>query len=132
VLDNVSGGVGPEALIITSATDPDNGTVTVLSEGTLGFAVFPAGTTRILYTPGQDWVGEEVFQVTVEDGYSESLSVPIRVTVNDVPDPVFPTGGEVVSSALPWAAGILALIGAGCLIIILVMRRRRPEESDGS
>jgi hypothetical protein len=144
VLDHVRGGTGdPNSLRIHSATDPAAGGAVEAVEEPLseGFGIMPAQTKYIVFTPKIGFTGEDTFLVTVKDG-PLSIDVPVRVKVRptliteEEPTPTptptvtktvtVKTGGELVPSSLPWAAGACALASLA-LALLLVTRRRREQ-----
>lgn len=151
VLDFVSGGTGdPDSLRIHSVTDPASGGKLSVVDAPLsqGFGVVTVDAKYIVYTPSTGFVGEDTFLVTIKDG-PFTLDAPVRVKVNAVantcddesqaeeceptPTPTatvntkVKTGGELVSSALPWIAALLGSAGLACLFLIVAGRRRRNE-----
>jgi hypothetical protein len=146
VLESVRGGTGdPNSLRIHSATDPAQGGAVEAVEAPIsaGFGIMPAQTKYIVYTPKIGFTGEDTFMVTVKDG-PLSIDIPVRVLVHEVvlptddePEPTptptptvtktvtVKTGGELVPSTLPWAAG--ALLASLALALLLATRRRREQ-----
>jgi hypothetical protein len=146
VLDFVSGGTGDAR--IHSVTDPAEGGQLSAVDAPLvkGFGVVTVDTKYLIYTPSSGFVGEDTFLVTITDGIF-TVDAPVRVKVNAVvptpcgepgsadddceptPTPTtttkVKTGGSLVTSSLPWIAGLLGTAGLACLALIVIGRRRR-------
>jgi len=67
--------VDGDALTVTGASDPGNGSVAVNGDGT------------VTYTPDADFNGVDTFEYTISDGNGGSDTATVSVTVNPINDP---------------------------------------------
>jgi hypothetical protein len=124
-IDYTSGVVRAE-LSLVSTTSPSNGTVRHPTAGLLGGPI-PAGITSVWYHPNADFYGDDYHSVTVKHLSGRSVTIPVHIKV--LPGaPEIHTGGEVVTSMLPWAAALVAVGGA--LLFFIVGAKRRKDEAE--
>jgi VCBS repeat-containing protein len=82
------------------ASDPDNDalTFTLGTEATMGSVVIDEDTGDVTYTPAANQSGEDSFTVVVTDGYGESDTAFVAVTINAVNDPPTVTGTDLTAT----------------------------------
>jgi hypothetical protein len=127
VLDKVSGGSNTIPLTLQSHTLPANGTITHMDGTPTNNFSLASGTKDIMHNPNKGFYGDDYLTVTVQDGFGNTIDVPVHVIV--IAAPVVKTGGELISGLdFGWAVGACAIAGIAMLMVVLVANRRRKAE----
>jgi VCBS repeat-containing protein len=84
-----------DALVFSNILEPAHGTLHLNQSGTFS------------YTPDPDYVGTDQFTATVTDGFSETQTFTVNLTVTPVNDP--PTGSDTTISLLENSAYVFAV-----------------------
>ena len=72
--------------VLSSATDPDGGTLTVASFESPAHGTATSSGSQLTYTPDTDYNGPDQFEVTVADGQGGRVTGTVHVTVAPVND----------------------------------------------
>lgn len=92
VLNNDTLGPDSNIIAISSRTDPNDG----------GDASISADGRTILYTPADDYFGEEEFTYTVMDAEGETATATVTVAVNSINDPPTANDDAFPADLLPY------------------------------